>query len=102
MKSKRPAKSLSHEQWSEAAECLKAIAHPQRLRMLHLMSGGRPSVGELAAACGIASPVASNHLRLMERSGLLQSRREGRHIYYQIAEPHFAPILACLESRFSS
>ena len=101
MKSRRPAKTLTHEQWAEAAECLKAIAHPHRLRMLHLMGGGRPSVGELAAACGVTSPVASGHLRLMERCGLIEGRREGRNIYYQIAEPHLAPILACLESRFS-
>jgi predicted transcriptional regulator len=57
-------------------------------------------VGELARACGIASHMASEHLRLMQRSGLLTSRKEGRKAYYEVAEPHLANILACVEARF--
>ena len=91
---------MTFEQWQEAAECLKTIGHPHRLRMLQMINIGQHTVGELAAACQIASPVASNHLRLMERTGLLVSRREGKNIYYQIADSHLSPILACLESRF--
>jgi DNA-binding transcriptional ArsR family regulator len=100
MKPKRSAKSMTLEQLSEAAECLKTIAHPHRLQILQLISSGPHTVGELAVACQIASPVASNHLRLMERTGLLSSRRDGKNIYYQISDNYITPILACLESRF--
>lgn len=85
---------------SEAAECLRTLAHPHRLRMVQMLLAGRYTVGELAEACGIASPLASEHLRLMQRSGFLDVEREGRRAYYRIAEPHLASIMACVEGRF--
>jgi DNA-binding transcriptional ArsR family regulator len=84
----------------QAAECLRTLAHPHRLRMIQLLLRGRYTVGELAEACGIPSHMASEHLRLMQRSGLLSSEKEGRKAFYQIAEPHLANIMACVEARF--
>ena len=51
---------------SAAAECLKTLAHPHRLRMVQMLLGGRYTVGELAEACEIPSHMASEHLRLMQ------------------------------------
>src|SRR6266568_8106590 len=87
---------------AEAAECLKTLAHPHRLRMVQMLLRGRYTVGELAEACGIPSHMASEHLRLMQRCGLLKSEKDGRKAYYQIAEPHLADIMACVEGRFGA
>jgi DNA-binding transcriptional ArsR family regulator len=84
----------------QAAECLKTVAHPHRLRMIQMLLRGRYTVGELAKACAIPSHMASEHLRLMQRSGLLSAEKDGRKAYYQIAEPHLANIMACVEARF--
>ncbi len=84
----------------EAAECLKTLAHPHRLRMIQMLLRGHYSVGALADACGIPSHMASEHLRLMQRCGLLGSRREGRCTYYEVAQPHLAEIMSCIEARF--
>lgn len=84
----------------QAAECLKTLAHPHRLRIIQMLLRGRYTVGELADACGIPSHMASEHLRLMQRSGFLTSEKEGRKAYYRIAEPHLADIMACIEARF--
>lgn len=83
-----------------AAECLRTLAHPHRLRIVQMLLRGRYTVGELAAACGIPSHMASEHLRLMQRSGFLSSERDGRKAFYRVAEPHLANILACVEARF--
>jgi DNA-binding transcriptional ArsR family regulator len=88
------------EALEEAAECLKTLAHPHRLRMVQMLLRGRYTVGELAEACAIASHMASEHLRLMQRCGLLRCEKEGRKAYYQIAEPHLANLMACIEGRF--
>src|SRR6478736_2086885 len=87
---------------AEAAECLKTLAHPHRLRMVQILLRGRYTVGELAEACGIPSHMASEHLRLMQRSGFLTSEKDGRKAYYQVAELHLANILGCVEARFGS
>jgi DNA-binding transcriptional ArsR family regulator len=88
------------EALGQAAECLKALAHPARLRMVQLLLGGRYTVGELAKDCGIPDNVASEHLRLMQRCGFLTGQREGRKVFYEVIEPHLADIMNCIESRF--
>tara|TARA_R110002095_G_C4134168_1_gene227883 strand:- start:180 stop:500 length:321 start_codon:yes stop_codon:yes gene_type:complete len=84
----------------QAAECLKTLAHPVRMRIVQLLLNGRYAVGELAEDCGIPDNVASEHLRLMQRCGFFTSEREGRKVYYQVAEPHLANIMKCVENRF--
>ena len=86
----------------QAAECLKALAHPHRLRILQMLLRGEYAVGELAEACEIPSHMASEHLRLMQRCGFLKATKEGRFVYYSVAEPHLASIMACIEARFGS
>jgi DNA-binding transcriptional ArsR family regulator len=85
-----------------AAECLKTLAHPHRLRMVQMLLRGRYTVGELAEACEIPSHMASEHLRLMQRCGFLTSEKEGRKNYYEVAEPHLQNIMQCVEERFDS
>jgi hypothetical protein len=63
---------------------------------------GRFTVGELADACSIPSHMASEHLRLMQRCGLLGSERKGRKMFYSVAESHLANILACIDARFGT
>ena len=100
MAAKSKTKLTSMEALARAAECLRILAHPHRLRMLQLMFQGQHAVGELADACEIPSHMASEHLRLMQRCGFLTAEKEGRFVYYAIAEPHLADILSCIESRF--
>ncbi len=95
-------KFTSLECLGQAAECLKTLAHPHRLRIVQMLLAGRYTVGELAEACGIPSHMASEHLRLMLRCGFLNMEKDGRCAYYTIAEPHLASIMACIESRFGA
>lgn len=85
---------------AQAAECLKTLAHPHRLRIIQMLLQGRYSVGELAEACDIPSHMASEHLRLMQRCGFLTSVKEGRNAYYEVVEKHLANIMTCIEARF--
>lgn len=86
--------------FADAAECLKTLAHPVRLRIVQLLLHGRYTVGELAEDCEIPDNVASEHLRLLQRCGFLNNEREGRRVYYQVAEPHLEQLMNCVEGRF--
>jgi len=88
------------EALGQAAECLRTLAHPHRLRMVQMLLQGDYTVGELAEACDLPSPMASEHLRLMQRCGFLTSERDGRKVFYRVAEPHLKDILKCIEDRF--
>ncbi|MEO1529184.1 MAG: metalloregulator ArsR/SmtB family transcription factor, partial [Planctomycetota bacterium] len=88
------------QEFVEAAECLKTLAHPVRLRVVQLLLAGRYTVGELAEDCQIAHNAMSDHLRLLQRCRFLTSQREGQRVYYQVAEPHLKKLMACIEGRF--
>lgn len=100
MATRSKPKLISLEALGNAAECLRTLAHPHRLRIVQMLLQGRYTVGELAEACEIPSHMASEHLRLMQRSGFLAQEKEGRFVYYTIAEPHLAHIMQCVEARF--
>ena len=100
MATRSKPKLISLEALGHAAECLRTLAHPHRLRIVQMLLQGRYTVGELAEACEIPSHMASEHLRLMQRSGFLAQEKEGRFVYYTIAEPHLANIMGCVEARF--
>ena len=86
--------------FSQAAECLKTLAHPVRLRFVQMLLHGQYTVGELAADAEVPDNVASEHLRLLQRCGFLDSQRDGRKVFYRIAEPHLQSLMACIEGRF--
>ena len=100
IKETKKNKLTSLDGLGKAAECLRTLAHPMRLRMVQMLLQDRYTVGELAEACGIASHMASEHLRLMQHCQLLTSEREGRQVYYAVTEPHLGDIMACVETRF--
>jgi DNA-binding transcriptional ArsR family regulator len=99
-RTRRRTPLLDLDALAEAAECLRTLAHPHRLRMIQMMLAGEYTVGELADACDIQSHMASEHLRLMKDRGLLASRRDGRRTYYHVKERGLAGIMRCVEGRF--
>lgn len=90
----------SLESLRHAAECLRTLAHPHRLRIVQMLLQDNFTVGELAEACEIAPHMASEHLRLMQRCGFLDSEKDGQRRYYSVVEPALANILTCVEKRF--
>lgn len=72
------------------AEVAKALGHGHRLEILELLAQGERSVESLAERVGLSVANASQHLRLMRRTGLLASRRDGKRILYR---PHDAAVL---------
>ena len=91
---------LNTQSLEQAAECLRTLSHPVRLRMVELLLDGRYTVGELAERCGVQQHVASEHLRLMQHCRLLDREKEGRKTYYAVAEPELASIMGCIQNRF--
>ena len=81
----------------QAAEQLRVLAHAHRLRMVQMLLQDLYTVGELARACKIPSHMASEHLRLMQHCGLLTSIKEGRKVYYQVADSHVAALMSVIE-----
>ena len=69
---------LRDEVLEEAAECLKVMAHPVRLKMVNILMQGEFAVHEIAELCRTSANQTCEHLRLLKRHGLLSSERRGR------------------------
>jgi ArsR family transcriptional regulator, zinc-responsive transcriptional repressor len=91
---------LGWEALEKAAQCLKSVAHPVRLRILELLVEGEYNVGELAELCEVDQPTVSGHLGQLRGRGILQQERQGRYVYYRIAAPAMEGIVSCMRHNF--
>jgi DNA-binding transcriptional ArsR family regulator len=86
---------------AEAARLLRLLANENRLLLLcHLAGEGEMSVGALAEAVGLSQPALSQHLALLREDGLVATRREAQAVFYRLAEPKVARILAVLRELY--
>ncbi|WP_374601187.1 ArsR/SmtB family transcription factor [Arenimonas sp.] len=69
-----------------AAELLKAMANPQRLRVLCLLVEREMSVGEINALVPLSQSALSQHLAVLRDKNLVATRREAQTVYYSVAD----------------
>jgi ArsR family transcriptional regulator len=69
------------------ADLCKVFSNPVRVGLLVLLKDGERSVGSLARDLRVSVPTASKHLRVMRDRGVLQTRRDGNVVYYQVPSP---------------
>ncbi|MBO6854355.1 MAG: winged helix-turn-helix transcriptional regulator [Marivivens sp.] len=84
----------------EAAEVLKVLANPARLRILCALLPGEQCVGDLEEMLGASQSYVSGQLARMRSEGLVSCVRDGRSIRYQIADERVRPILERLYEVF--
>ena len=85
---------------AEAAAFLKTLAHEGRLMILcHLVEGER-SVGELEALLGLRQAAVSQMLSRLREENQVTTRRDGKVIYYRLANPNTAKVIEMLHTLF--
>jgi len=75
------------------ADLFRTLGHPVRVRILEVLRSGERSVGELQAALGLDSSGTSQHLTVLRRQGLLDSRKEGTSVFYRVKDPRTHQLL---------
>jgi len=81
---------------TEASRLMKALANPHRLMILCELHKGERSVGALERAIGLRQSPLSQHLAKLRRDGLVKTRRESQTIFYALASPKVAKVIALL------
>ena len=84
---------------ADAAALLKALANPDRLLLLCHLVEDECNVSALEALTGIRQPTLSQQLGVLREEGLVETRREGKFIFYRIAS---APALAVLRTLYDT
>lgn len=75
---------------------LKVLANADRLLLLCQLSQGEMCVSDLEEALRIRQPTLSQQLGVLRVEGVVDTRREGKHIYYRIADPKLLRVLELL------
>ncbi len=83
-------------------QLLKALGNPDRLLLLCQLVHGEMNVGELEERLKIVQPTLSQQLGVLRREGLVDTRRDGRQIYYRISSPQALSVIETLYQLFCS
>jgi len=89
-----------HEAATAAARLMKALANADRLMLLCQLSQGEMTVSELESALGILQPTLSQQLAVLRDEELVETRREGKYIYYSVHSDTALAVLQVLYDRF--
>ena len=73
-----------------------ALSSGRRAEIVDLLAQGERSVEEIARETGQSVAATSHHLRLLAKSGLARSRRDGRRVYYGLASERVAELWAAV------
>lgn len=91
---KQAVKEPTAAEFEAAAETLKLLADPTRLRVVWALLHGEHSVNELADHVGVKPTAVSQHLAKLRLSGLVRTRRDGNHIFYAAENEHIERLAA--------
>ncbi len=81
---------------AEAAEMVRVLGHPVRLRIVELLEDGERTVKEIQAALDSPQALVSQQLARMRGAGIVEGRRNGANVRYRIADPRVVRMLDCL------
>lgn len=97
-----PSAQLIESASEAAAELLKAMANPQRLRVLCLLVEREMSVGEINALVPLSQSALSQHLAVLREKNLVSTRREAQTVYYAVADGTVHDVIEVLHRNLCS
>jgi len=81
---------------AEAAEMVRVLGHPVRLRIVELLEGGEQTVTQLQESLDAPQALVSQQLARMRAAGIVTGRRSGANVWYSIADARVVRMLDCL------
>ena len=84
----------------KASEFLKALSHEARLVILCLLVEGEKSVTEIEHLLSLRQPAVSQQLARLRADKLVETRRDGKNIYYSLARPEIRQVIEALHAAF--
>lgn len=80
---------MYQEMFQLHADLLKALAHPKRLEILHLLRSQSLNVSEMVEMLGLQQANLSQHLTVMREAGVVEGQKVGKEVFYRLTEKNF-------------
>jgi len=84
---------LSEDVILQMAESFKALSDPTRLKILALLFDGERTVGDLSDHLDVSQSAVSHQLRILRNMDIVRYHKEGREVYYSLADEHVRDVL---------
>ncbi len=85
-----PKIDLDPQLFEMQAEFCRMMGNRNRLMILHPLREGEMCVSDLTEILDVSQPVASQHLAVLRKLGVLIMRREGQHVFYSLSDPNIS------------
>lgn len=92
-----PDLSNNLERATRAAEMIKALGHPLRLRIIAILCRGHRNVSALTEQLGVKQSIVSQQLRILRNQGLVLVERCNGFATYRLGEERLKDLIACIE-----
>jgi ArsR family transcriptional regulator len=89
-----------HDPLNRLEDLFKALGDRTRLRILALLAAGEVCVCNIHESLGLPQPTVSRHLAYLRRNGLVDTRRDGKQVYYRIGSPQALAVINTLYQLF--
>jgi ArsR family transcriptional regulator len=91
-------RTVSPEVLRRAAEIIKLLGHPERLKIVEVLEEGEATVSEIQEQLHLAQAIVSQHLAKLRGGNVVAARREGVRVHYQLIEDKVHHILHCIRT----
>lgn len=82
------------------ADIFQALAHPTRIAILELLSGGELAAGALIEKLGMEQANVSQHLAILRAKQLVSNRKAGNQVFYSVRDPIIIEVLNLMRAYF--
>ncbi len=98
MSGKTTGKVLSVEECMEDAELLKALSNPTRLSIINYLLMNKCNVVAIETSLGVKQSNVSRHLFVLKSAGIVEGKRDGNEIYYEVISQKVIKLIELLLS----
>lgn len=79
---------------TDLAGLFKMFSDPTRVKILNILLEGEKCVGDVAAQMNMSTAAVSHHLRMLRQGNLVTDHRQGKEVFYALADDHVTSILS--------
>ncbi len=88
------ADKQNDELMTDLAGLFKMFSDPTRVKILNILLDGEKCVSDVAAQMNMSAAAVSHHLRMLRQGSLVIDNRQGKEVFYSLADDHVASILS--------
>ncbi len=92
--------AMNFDALPQVMDVLKMLANPERLKIVCVLGDGVLNVSQIEHLTGVAQPTLSQQLGVLRKSGIVHTQRQGKYVYYRVADPKVVQLIAQLHELY--